>query len=75
MDVIDIIREAIKNHPIADGLCSDGCGCGIDDLAPCCGGPYSDCQLAKSRILEDSEYFDECGPGDIWYEEILKEHP
>ncbi len=67
MEVIEIIKDAIKNHPVADGLCNDECGCGIDDLAPCEFGPHKDCYLAKSRILGDGEFIDDCGPGDLWF--------
>jgi hypothetical protein len=28
-----------------DGLCTDGCGCGVGDLAPC-GTPPADCRPA-----------------------------
>ena len=69
MEVIEIIKDAIKNHPVADGLCSalEECGCGLDDLAPCELGPHRRCSLAKSRILGEFEYKDDCGPGDLWF--------
>lgn len=39
MDARSIVREWLEAHGL-DGLCSDGCGCGSDDLAPCgCIGP------------------------------------
>lgn len=37
-----------------DGLCSDECGCGVDDFAPCGEGPYSDCESAEA-ILEEGK--------------------
>jgi hypothetical protein len=37
----------------ADGLCTDGCGCGIDDLAPCeCWCP--DCVPARRTIAAEA---------------------
>ena len=34
MTVIDIVRARLTEIG-ADGLCTDDCGCGIADLAPC----------------------------------------
>jgi hypothetical protein len=44
------IRNLIKTHLKAigaGGLCTDMCGCGIEDLAPCQGISVLDCKPAK----------------------------
>jgi hypothetical protein len=41
--VKDIVREYLLANG-ADGLCTDDCGCSVDDLAPC--GDCSDCIVA-----------------------------
>jgi hypothetical protein len=50
--VLQIVRERIIAEGL-DGLCDveTGCGCGLDDLAPCELGPYPDCQLAVKIIV------------------------
>jgi hypothetical protein len=63
------VQEILKNHLKsigADGLCCDGCGCGIDDLIPC-GSDPSECKLAKKGIAEESGEFYEAGD-DIFIE-------
>jgi hypothetical protein len=52
MNCKDIIIEKLKAIG-ADGLCTDGCGCGIDDLAPC-ESYYLDCVPAKKRKCDGS---------------------
>lgn len=51
----------------ADGLCTDGCGCGLGDLAPChewCG----DCVPAKKVVAREAgEYWE---AGDVIYRPI-----
>lgn len=48
------------------GLAIDGCGCGVDDLAPC-GGPNVDCVPAYVHrdAVADGDWYDPrtCGPG------------
>ena len=34
MNVKEIVHEYLRVNGY-DGLCSDDCGCGLDDLAPC----------------------------------------
>ena len=70
MTVLEIVKDAIGKHPEANGLCNYDCGCGLDDFAPCPDGPLLDCLLAKSRRLGKDETIGNCGPGDIYYEEI-----
>lgn len=50
------VREIVIAHLKsvgADGLCSEECGCGIDDLAPC-GGDFSECKPAKRHACDGS---------------------
>ena len=35
MNVRDLVVAKLKEMGAA-GLCTDGCGCGLDDLMPCC---------------------------------------
>ena len=38
-----------------DGMINDeGCGCGVDDFAPCGDGPYSECSPARKLIIPDN---------------------
>lgn len=43
----NIVREYLESRG-CDGLCGDGCGCGLDDLFSC-GYPDADCMAAKAR--------------------------
>lgn len=36
MDVAKIVEEWLRNNGYT-GLCTEGCGCSIDDLFPCAG--------------------------------------
>ena len=51
MNCKDIIIEKLKAMG-ADGLCTDGCGCGIDDLGTC-GYSCMTCVPAKKRKCDD----------------------
>ena len=53
MDVIDIIKAKL-NEIGADGLISDGCGCGADDLAPC-GAISPTCSPGRRMIARGIE--------------------
>jgi len=44
MKAIEIINEHLKANGY-DGLCTEGCGCEVGDLAPC-GLNLSDCESA-----------------------------
>lgn len=50
----------------ADGLCSGGCGCGLDDLAPC-GYPDDDCQAARRTIATEDDPDGDYVAGDTIY--------
>ena len=54
MTVRDIIIAHLRSIG-ADGLCCDGCGCGIDDLAPCCqyAADVMLCEPAKRSIATE----------------------
>ena len=52
MNCKDIIIEKLKALG-ADGLATEGCGCGIDALAPC-ESYYLDCVPAKKVKCDDS---------------------
>jgi hypothetical protein len=57
MNVIKILENNLKVIG-ADGLCTDGCGCGIGDLAPC-GEWIGECVPAKFAIAtEPGEWHD-----------------
>lgn len=50
----DILIEGLKAMG-ADGLCNpEECGCGLDDLCPCCGDPLG-CVPAKKRPATEEE--------------------
>ena len=69
MDVQTMIAENL-NRIGADGLCCPGCGCSIDDLAPC-GSFRSDCCAAKLAIATQSG--DDYEVGDEIYVEFIPE--
>ena len=66
MDIQDIVEIWLRENGF-DGLCRDGCGCGLEDLMPCC-EPSSACESARMRILGPDEYLGDCGPGEGWFE-------
>jgi hypothetical protein len=47
MNVLEIVTADLKAGGF-DGLCCDGCGCGLDDLAPCDGDAMK-CTPAKKH--------------------------
>ena len=59
MNVIKILENHLKVIG-ADGLCTNGCGCGIGDLAPC-GHWIGDCVPAKLAIATEAGECHEIG--------------
>lgn len=53
MNVKEIIIEHLKKIN-ADGLCTENCGCGIDDLFPC-REDFSNCIPAKLGKCSDEK--------------------
>jgi hypothetical protein len=55
MTVKDIILAHLRKVG-ADGLCCDGCGCSIDDLAPCCeyAADVMTCEPARKAVATES---------------------
>lgn len=78
MNVYDIVREYLETHGY-DGLAGEGCGCTLDDLAPC--GHMDECvpgikkkwsELTKEQqemYSEYNHYFDK----DDWFVVEAKE--
>lgn len=55
-DVISIVCDQLRVMG-ADGLCTEDCGCGLEDLAPCGAehGSFIDCIPAKKRPITQEE--------------------
>lgn len=51
--VYEILIDYLKENGF-DGLCGDGCGCGIDDFAPC-DEDYSNCVPAYLHKKPDCD--------------------
>ena len=67
MKAIDIIKLWLQENGF-DGLCSEDCGCGIDDFAPCSDGPFPDCESAKLKRVKKGTYIaGDYRPGDLVY--------
>jgi hypothetical protein len=68
MNAKTIIRDYLVQHNYA-GLAdaTNGCGCDLNDLAPCDAGIVLQCRPARKRILDQDEYLGDCGPGDVAY--------
>ena len=65
MTVIEIIKHYLKANGY-DGLAGNGCGCGLDDLAPCCIDTFGDCKpayLCKEPVCERTDEW----PGEPLY--------
>ena len=62
MTVKEIVGEWLKTHGY-DGLCTTNCGCGMDDLIPCCYGHCEHCVPAK-KVIATAEHCQ----GDCEYE-------
>ena len=48
LTVLQMIADTLKAKGF-DGLCNEGCGCTLDDLAPC-GMMGDDCAAARKRV-------------------------
>ncbi len=53
MTVHEIILEYLEEHGF-DGLCTDECGCLLDDLAPCCSECVMDCVPARKISVTEA---------------------
>lgn len=51
MTVADIVRKYLTDNGY-DGLCTDGCGCSLDEFMPCCSDGVPDCVPAY-RVSEE----------------------
>jgi len=67
MNVCEIVEAHLKSIG-ADGLCCDGCGCGINSLFDCGmdgGDGVPDCVPARRVLCKDCtercEHYDACG--------------
>lgn len=75
MDLNNLIADAIEAAG-GNGLVNGdlGCGCDVNDLAPCDSPDLDECRVAKSRVLGPGETYqtagDLLGPGDTLYEPI-----
>jgi hypothetical protein len=56
MNVLDILQEKLKEIG-SDGLVTDGCGCGLDALAPC-GAIQPRCHPGKRIVASGREACD-----------------
>jgi len=59
MTVKEILIEKLKALG-ADGLCCEGCGCGLDDLMPCVSNCDS-CEPARKTIATEETWCTEIG--------------
>ena len=64
MEVREIVKQWLTTNG-HDGLCTDDCGCGVEDLMPCCTGCHN-CVPAKKAIAteEDLSEWSSYEPGD-----------
>ena len=61
--VLEVVKEYLATHGY-DGLCTEGCGCSVDDLAPCGGEGIASCVVAKSVPVEDAKKY--LSPDENW---------
>jgi len=67
MNAKEIVIEHLKKIG-ADGLCRNGCGCGIGDLVAC-GSDFSECVPAKlHKCTPGCDHF--FGEGTDYYQEM-----
>ena len=70
--IADAILAAGGNGLVNGDL---GCGCDVNDLAPCDSPDLDECRVARGRVLGPGERMttaggDSLGPGDVWYEPL-----
>lgn len=54
MNLIELVKAQLQSQGF-DGLCSDSCGCKIDDLMPC-GEPSPNCTAGYKHIISVDGY-------------------
>ena len=54
MTVKEIVKDCLEKNGY-DGLCSENCGCGLDDLMPCSGSETKNCQPAYKLICQGNK--------------------
>ena len=62
----DIIIKWLKDNGY-DGLAGEHCGCGLDDLAPCCDDILA-CVPAHRKIANEDDSERDIRKGDVYYE-------
>jgi hypothetical protein len=61
MTVKDIIEKYLRENGVEGGLAGEDCGCGIDDLAPCCEPIPAECVPAYRVVCDGHPEPDEDG--------------
>jgi len=77
MTVLEIVEKYLRDNGY-DGLCSDDCGCDLEDLASCGGESLANCEPGYKSPCpgpEDCEHFDPAIPHDHIGAEKPKEKP
>ncbi len=59
MDVYDIVKKYLKENGF-DGLCTDDCGCHLDDLMPCCQEGALSCEPGYAISVEEAQEREIC---------------
>jgi hypothetical protein len=58
MTAAEILSDWLRAHG-CDGLCTEDCGCGVDDMMPC--GSYPGHCVPAKKISCDRDTCDDCG--------------
>ena len=59
MTVYEIVKKYLKDNG-CDGLCTDDCGCHLDDLMPCCEFSLIHCVPGYEISVEEAEKSGQC---------------
>ncbi len=59
MNVHDIVKKYLEDNGY-DGLCTDECGCHIDDLMPCCQEGIISCEPGYAMSVEEAKLRGHC---------------